>query len=302
VVRFKSNGSNEYNSYYDAVSFDAGSQVLVALKGNTKLAISTLLDDAVAKSASLGVSSATTGSFQLVFSQFDGIDASKSITLVDNYLKTTQDIRATQTYIFSVTSDTASYGNNRFELLFGAGDPLPVSITSVSATKNSTGVAINWSVASQLNIANYEVERSTDGSTFSSIANEKATAKTAYSVEDKNIPTTASTLYYRIKSIGEDGSYKYSTITKLIIHNSSLITIYPNPVQSVINVTIGTATNGTYTVRILTVAGKEVMSRGGVVANGNTLSLNASSLAAGVYMLELTDKLGNKQMEKFVKN
>ena len=306
VVRFMASGSDTYNSYYDAASFDGGSQVLVAMKGNTRLAIATLPDVSASDSERLGVSSTSTGTFQLVFSQFDGIDSSKSITLVDNYLKTTQDIRASQVYIFNVTSDTGSYGNNRFVILFGASaisNPLPVSFTDISATKNSLGVSVNWSVANQLNIANYAIERSTDGSTFADIANEKATAKTAYSLEDEAIPTTANTLYYRIKSIGYDGSYKYSNTVKLLLSNrNTQLSIFPNPVQNMINVTLGYATNGAYTVRILTVAGKEVISSGSLISNNNKIFLNASNLSAGVYMLELTDAIGNKLLEKFVKN
>ena len=304
VVRFRSNGSAAYNAKVDAASLDAGSQVLVALKAGNKVAIATYPDDTNADTAQLGVSSVATGAFRLVFSDYAGIDSSKSITLVDNFLGTTQDVRTNQVYDFNVTSNTASQGNNRFVVVFGAGtSPLPVSFASITATKNNDGVAVNWSVANQLNIANYEVERSTDGSTFASIANEKASAKTAYSVEDKNIPTTASTLYYRIKSIGEDGSYKYSSIVevKLTTHDSRL-TIFPNPVQDKLNITLGTAANGTYKVRIITVAGVEAFSKTGIAANGNTITLNASNLAGGVYMVELTDELGNKQIEKFVKN
>jgi len=304
VVRFKANGSPAYNPKVDAASLNAGSQVLVALKANNKVAIATYPDDTNADTALLGVSSTSIGTFRLLFSDYAGIDASRSITLVDNFLGTTQDVRANQVYDFNVTSNTASQGNNRFVLVFGTEtNPLPVSFTSVTATKNNTGAAVNWSVANQLNIANYEVERSIDGSNYASIATAKATSATTYAVEDKNIPTIASTLYYRIKSIGVDGSFKYSNVAslKLSINNYQL-SIFPNPVQDKLNITIGGATNGTYAVRILTVAGKEVMNRGGIAANGNTIKLDASNLASGVYMLELTDATGNKQLEKFVKD
>jgi hypothetical protein len=54
-------------------------------------------------------------------------------------------------------------------------------------------------------------------------------------------------------------------------------------------------------VRVLTAAGKEAFGREGVAANGNTISLDASGLAAGMYIVELKDATGNTQLQKFVK-
>jgi hypothetical protein len=248
VIGFKQGATDAYNPDYDAESLDGGNQVLVALKGGYRLAIATLPDSTAADSAKLGVKSTSTGTFQLAFSQFGGMDSTKSITLVDKYLDSTMDIRASRYYVFNVTGDSGSFGNNRFEILFGAtANPLPVNFTNISATKNEDGVAVKWSVANELNIASYTVERSENGASFSDIATAKATGATAYTSEDEQLPTGASTLYYRIKSIGNDGSYKYSPIAKLTTYDLRLTTlsIYPNPVQGKLNIILGSATNGT---------------------------------------------------------
>ena len=302
VVRFNSEGSPVYNPFADAHSFSAANQTLVSLKGTNRLAIATHPTIIDTDTTQLGITSKSTGAFRLLFSDYQALDNTKTITLIDNFLGTTQDVRSTQGYNFNITADSASQGNNRFKIIVVGANPLPVSFTSIAATKNSDGVNVKWTIANQVNIANYEVERSTDGSSFANIATTKAANTNNYSVEDKNIPTTANTLYYRIKSIGEDGSIKYSSIAKLITHNLSLITIYPNPVQNKLNINLGTATNGTYKVRIITVAGVEAFNKTGVVANGKVISIDASKLASGVYLLELTDELGTKQLEKFVKN
>ena len=304
VVRFNSEGSPVYNPFADAHSFSAANQTLVSLKGTNRLAIATHPTIVDTDTTQLGITSKSTGAFRLLFSDYQALDNTKTITLIDNFLGTTQDVRSTQGYNFNITADSASQGNNRFKIIVVGANPLPVSFTSIAATKNSDGVNVKWTIANQVNIANYEVERSTDGSSFANIATTKAANTNNYSVEDKNIPTTANTLYYRIKSIGEDGSIKYSSIAKLIIHNSLLTTlsIYPNPVQNKLNINLGTATNGTYKVRIITVAGVEAFSKTNVVTNGNSITIDASKLAGGVYLLELTDELGTKQLEKFVKN
>ena len=305
VLRFNGNGTkSSYIPEGDAESFDNGSQVIKIIKDGMSLSISTLPDSLEVDTAQLGVSSTSNGTFQLSFSDFQGLNTATNITLLDNFLGTSQDVRANPLYPFNVTSNTASQGSNRFEVVFSGASPLPVSFAKISATKNTDGVAVQWSVINQLIIAFYSVERSTDGSNFKNIANAKATAATNYAIEDANIPATATTLYYRIKSIGEDGSFKYSNIAKLAIHNSSLTTlsIYPNPVQDKLNITLTGATNGTYKARILTVTGVEVFNKTGIVANANTITLDASDLAGGLYMIELTSINGNKQVEKFVKH
>lgn len=304
VLRFNAQGTKTtYNPEWDAESFNNSSQVIKIMKAGMSLAIATLPDSIAVDTAQLNVASTSNGTFQLSFSDYQGIDPATKITLLDNFLGTTQDVRANTVYAFNVTSNTASQGSSRFQVVFSGASPLPVSFASISATKNNDGVAVQWSVANQLNIATYSVEKSTDGSNFTDIVSTKATTASGYSIEDANIPTTATTLYYRIKSIGNDGSTKYSSIAKLTIHNSQLtaLSIYPNPVQETLNIAFGATPNGTYKARILTVAGVEVFSKTGIAANANTITLDASSLASGLYMIELADAKGNKQLEKFVK-
>ena len=304
VLRFNAQGTKStYNPEWDAESFDNSSQVIKIVKAGMSLSIATLPDSLAVDTAQLDVTSTSNGTFQLSFSDYQGIDPATKITLLDNFLGTTQDVRTNPVYVFNVTSNTASQGSSRFQVVFSGASPLPVSFANISATKNTDGVAVQWSMANQSNIGSYNVERSDDGTNFSDIASTKATTASAYSIEDANIPTTATTMYYRIKSIGNDGSTKYSSIAKLTIHNSHLtaLTIFPNPVQDKLNITFGTATNGTYKVRIITVAGVEALNKAGIAANANTISIDASSLASGLYMIELTDAKGNKQLEKFVK-
>jgi len=142
-----------------------------------------------------------------------------------------------------------------------------------------------------------------NGTAFSTITTKKAAGTNSYSIADASLPANATTLYYRIKAIGTDGTTKYSSIAKLTTHHSPLTTIaiYPNPVQRKLNSTLSNAATGNYDVRITTVAGKEVYNRAGTTITDGKLSLDASNLASGVYLLELTDKQGIRHQEKFVK-
>ncbi len=299
VVRFRGDGTSSYNPQIDAASLNAGNQVLVALKGGNKVAIATLPQKIVNETAQLGVASTTSGTYRLAFRDYEGLDKTTSIVLVDKFLNKTQDIRLNQQYDFNVTSDTASQGNNRFEVIFKGGSTLPVNFTNVTATENTEGVEVNWKVATEKSIAEYKVERSIDATNFTTIATTKATGANSYTIEDGK-PITA-TSYYRIKAIGNDGTSSYSQTAKLITHSSSFITIYPNPVQDKLNITLNNVIGGNYKIRILSATGMEVIGKSEVTAIGNTITLPANSLAGGVYVVELTDATGFKQLKNFVK-
>lgn len=179
-----------------------------------------------------------------------------------------------------------------------------INFTDIAATKNSGGVAVNWSVSVQLNIASYTVERSVDAGNFVDLSSVKATGTSNYLVEDANIPATAATtLQYRIKVIGNDGSIQYSKVAtlKLSIINYQL-SIFPNPTQSILNIKLNAANSSLCKVRILTLSGLEVFSKTGIPANGATIAVPVSRLASGVYVVELIDGEGNKQLQKFVKD
>ena len=184
----------------------------------------------------------------------------------------------------------------------GGAKPLPVNFASITANKNGTGVAVKWLMSDQASISSYSAERSIDGIHFEAIATVKVASSSTYQVHDDNIPVSAM-LYYRIKAIGVDGSYKYSNVVKLNTNKlpPATISIYPNPVHDKLKVTLNNVLNGTFKVRIITIAGTVAYSQSNALIDGNELTLDARNLASGVYMLELTDEKGNKLMDKFVK-
>jgi len=304
IIRFNNAGTKTtYTPVWDAESFNAGSQVLTTLKGNKALAIATHPDSLTIDTAQLGVTSNASGTFQLLFGDYAGMDSNTSITLQDNFLGIKQNIRANPLYTFNVTSDTASQGTHRFQVIFSGASLLPVNFVSISATENTDGVSIKWKAAQEQNIANYEVERSTDGSNFTTIATAKPTNTSSYTEEDANIPTNPTTLYYRIKETGIDGSTKYSNIATIQLSiNNYQLSIAPNPVQDKLNITLGNTASGNYNIRILSTLGKVVYSNVGTLVTKGKLTLDATSLASGLYFIELTDKNGSKQLGKFIKN
>ncbi len=302
VVRYNNNNvSKIYSSALDATSFSSGNQTLASLKGSTLLAIATRPINGLPDTVGILAKSKTAGSFLLNASSIIGFGTGDTILLKDNYLDSTQNLMTNPIYSFNVTSDTASIGQNRFKLLVSGTNTLPVTFTGVSALLNNASVYVKWTVASEHNINSYKIERSVDGKSFIEVGTVKANGRNAYTFTDKQLPT-ASTIYYRVASLGQDGKIIYSSVVS--VKTSTVYTklsIYPNPVHDKVNITLNTVSTGTYNVRVVTVAGKVVYEKEKVSVASTTLSIDVSSFAGGVYMSELTDEKGNKLIDKFIK-
>jgi hypothetical protein len=63
----------------------------------------------------------------------------------------------------------------------------------------------------EIKLNHYEVERSIDGVSFINRNNKSVSGSTSYSYFDE-LNTTASTVYYRIKMVNDDGTFKYSNV------------------------------------------------------------------------------------------
>jgi hypothetical protein len=81
---------------------------------------------------------------------------------------------------------------------------------------------------------------------------------------------------------------------------STVMTLYPNPVQNNLNLQFGSSTDGTITVNVYNVTGQRVIStEQSSVAGNNMINLNTSALSAGVYVFEMQNN-GEVQRQQFV--
>lgn len=108
---------------------------------------------------------------------------------------------------------------------------MPVTLSSFSAKKQSTGNILTWQTTSETTNKGFEIERSKDAVNFENIGfidgNGDSKATNDYSFLDKN-PFTLT--YYRLKQIDYDGKFEYSRIIYLKKDNAAL-SVYPNPVK-----------------------------------------------------------------------
>ena len=231
--------------------------------------------------------------------------------LEDSYLKTREELSLTgsvSTIPFTVTGDAASYDLHRFRIVFQSeATVLPLTLTSVKAALQNSGVAISWTVQNEENIRQYVVERSTDGgATFTVIAEQKAKNLTGVALSDyagfDAQPHRGSNLY-RIRVEAADGRVTYSNTAKAVWgedgSGKTLITLYPNPVsrrEGRTTLTLSHLKEGAYLAGVYSEGGQSVMQKKITVAAGTEeqteeLPLGAA-LAQGSYEVRLTDSKG----------
>lgn len=175
-----------------------------------------------------------------------------------------------------------------------AGVIVPIALMNIRASQQGSGVEVSWSNATELNIDNYVVERSSDGINFIAIGNSASKTNNgsfnSYTWPDAS-PVNGIN-YYRIKSIAKNLDIKYSSIAKVdLTATNSGIAIYPNPVKgSMINLQLTGMAKGNYKVCLIGANGQTILTSTISHAGGSsTQSINVNkTLAAGVYILEIT--------------
>ncbi|MEI7470626.1 MAG: T9SS type A sorting domain-containing protein [Chitinophagaceae bacterium] len=228
--------------------------------------------------------------------------------LEDNYTSTSTPLNldGNTIYPFSVNSDPLSADTTRFKIVFGPATPLPVTITSIKAVEIANNIQVEWKVENQVNMLRYEIEKSTDGRTFSKAGTQAATgangSNATYNWQD--LHPASGDHFYRIRSISLNGDASYSIIVKVKIGSGKpYISIYPNPViEHKMNIQLFNMEKGLYTVQLVNYSGQIVMKQNIEISNSNTSqTLNiGKQVANGNYQLVVLHPDGNKTVQKML--
>ena len=169
---------------------------------------------------------------------------------------------------------------------------LPVILSSYTATITAAGIAtIAWTTTQEQNNSHFTVERSTDGITFSSIAQIQASNSTTgsnYNYID-NSPGQG-VIFYRLSQTDINGRTTYYDTKRVTIESqgASAISFYPNPVMNSANLELNFSYSGKLTISIYQTNGKMVKQ---IHINKTSAfirqQLNLEGIAAGFYNLEL---------------
>ncbi|HVX50747.1 MAG TPA: T9SS type A sorting domain-containing protein [Chitinophagaceae bacterium] len=150
---------------------------------------------------------------------------------------------------------------------------------------------LNWQTTGEKNMAYFQVQRSSDGRTFTPLGIVNVTGNNSaqtYSFAD-NHPLN-NTNYYRLKIVDNNGKFDYSKI--ISINSNSInfgVTLLPNPVHNSLILQINTTMAQKVHVELFSVSGKLLTEKQfNVSAGASNQPLDMHTLPAGMYMAKVT--------------
>lgn len=182
--------------------------------------------------------------------------------------------------IYYIRIYTIGSGGGQFAVTgSNIGSTLPLSLISFSGSKQINDALLQWKTANEINVSHFEVQRSNDGQTFTSLGN-VAAGSSFYSFTDANTFSSRTMAFYRLKSIDTDGRFTYSNIIKLSKLAGAALTVYPNPVNDVLTIS-GLNQNGI--VILYSAEGKLLHQQ---TVSAQTMTMDMSKYAKGIYWLQ----------------
>ncbi|MBP6573216.1 MAG: FG-GAP repeat protein [Flavobacteriales bacterium] len=169
---------------------------------------------------------------------------------------------------------------------------LPIELVDFSGHVEGAANRLYWTTATEASSAYFDVQRSTDGSIYTSIGSVNAAGNSQetinYSFDDMEPPQRLA--YYRLRMVDLNGAMELSDAIAIDRTGSGML-VFPNPAQGSITLAYGSIGEEA-TINVLDATGRVV--RTSVVA-GNTISsnLDIDGLPSGHYTVSLVDGSGN---------
>ncbi|MBC7588688.1 MAG: T9SS type A sorting domain-containing protein, partial [Chitinophagaceae bacterium] len=183
---------------------------------------------------------------------------------------------------------------------------VPVTFLGLKARKLDKKVLLEWGTASEVNSDYFAVQRSADGTSFTSEVARLTAAGNSNTT--KNYSTTdvqplSNWNYYRIKQVDKDGRTTYSNIAAINFEKAAaLIIVYPNPAKEKLTIEYTSTKTGNVQMQVMDSKGSYVLANTvNVIAGRNTHAFNIAALSKGVYVLKCSDADGNVNFVKFIK-
>ena len=174
---------------------------------------------------------------------------------------------------------------------------VPVELTSFRALAVGSNVVLHWNTATETNNSGFEIQRSSNNVNFARVGfipgHGTSTKTNEYSFTDQNV---SGHLYYRLKQLDMDGTYKYSKVVEVNIAKQFTYALnqnYPNPFNPSTEISYSIPEKSFVSLKVYNVLGKEIASlvNNQEEAGIHQINFNAANLSSGMYFY--TIRAGN---------
>ena len=165
---------------------------------------------------------------------------------------------------------------------------LPVTLLNFEIRKlNAKTAELSWQTATEINNKGFEVQRSFDGNSFTTVQFIKGAGnssdRTDYVIPD--VPGKKGRVYYRLNQIDFDGKGKLSPIVSAMFDLPENINVYPNPAYQQFTVE---GVENYKRIQILDAAGRILKE---INTNGQyRVTINPEGLKSGIYLLRMINE------------
>jgi hypothetical protein len=188
-----------------------------------------------------------------------------------------------------------------------SGVVLPVRLISFTGTATTDCMMnLNWKTADEFNVIKYEIEVSSNGMNFTKIGEQIALRNSTNDYQFSTQDNIRAYSYFRLKIVESDGSYSYTTTVNLETKCplDFGVEFSPVPFQNNLNIRVQLGISNEIVLVLTNSVGQIVRKEKRSLSRGiNNFSWsNMNQLAAGTYIISVTDQFGNKTVKKLVKN
>jgi len=176
--------------------------------------------------------------------------------------------------------------------------PLPVELTSFTASVIGSKVKLNWQTATEINNYGFEIERASLSASPLQVwekigfvnGNGNSNSQKSYSFTDENISTGKYS--YRLKQIDNDGTFEFSSTIEVdlgIPKEFQLSQNYPNPFNPMTKIHYTLPVEAQVTLQLYSITGEllESLVSENQTTGSYTIDFDGSNYASGTYIYRL---------------
>lgn len=233
ALRLGSNYQTKADEVYDILKLNNFNENLSIVRDGRYLSIESRPFPQKTDTIYLSAWNLTTGIHRLSFKTENMASAKLTAILRDAYTRTTDTLSTTGTSVdhdFEINMDSASRSLSRFSLVITPIFAPPVTVTTLQANTQQTGIKVIWNTSRTDGLLYNELQGSRDGVTFRSLGivqPNAATNSNSFSWLDKQ--PIAGINHYRVRTLSQDGTVRFSAIVTAEWNGTPGLSIFPNP-------------------------------------------------------------------------